>query len=67
LLSRHPRAAAAFLLERIRRGFCQEAVDEQAADLLSYGEAKLVFTEDEEEVDKLLAERRAADAGDRTG
>ncbi len=37
-----------------------------SADLLSYGEAKLVFTEDEEEVDKLLAERRAADAGDRT-
>jgi len=30
-------------------------LDEEAAYLLSYGEARLVFAEDEEQVDKLLA------------
>src|SRR5882757_8335088 len=36
-------------------GLYREVLDEEAAYLLSYGEAKLVFAEDEEQVDKLLA------------
>src|SRR5207253_9242073 len=35
-------------------GLYREVLDEEAAYLLSYGEAKLVFAEDEEQVDKLL-------------
>src|SRR5258707_11597669 len=36
-------------------GLYRDVLNEEAAYLLSYGEAKLVFTEDEEQVDKLLA------------
>ena len=36
-------------------GLYRDVLDEEAAYLLSYGEAKLVFAEDEEQVDKLLA------------
>src|SRR3954471_8694472 len=36
-------------------GLYRDVMDEEAAYLLSYGEAKLVFAEDEEQVDKLLA------------
>jgi long-chain acyl-CoA synthetase len=36
-------------------GLYREVLDEEAAYLLGYGEAKLVFAEDEEQVDKLLA------------
>src|ERR1700742_4350886 len=36
-------------------GLSRDVLDEEAAYLLSYGEAKLVFAEDEEQVDKLLA------------
>src|SRR5438067_11977141 len=35
-------------------GLYRDGLDEEAAYLLSYGEAKLVFAEDEEQVDKLL-------------
>src|SRR4051794_23707814 len=35
-------------------GLYREVLDEEAAYLLGYGEAKLVFAEDEEQVDKLL-------------
>ena len=35
-------------------GLYRDVIDEEAAYLLSYGEAKLVFAEDEEQVDKLL-------------
>src|SRR3954453_4745859 len=35
-------------------GLYRDVMDEEAAYLLSYGEAKLVFAEDEEQVDKLL-------------
>ena len=35
-------------------GLYRDALDEEAAYLLGYGEAKLVFAEDEEQVDKLL-------------
>ncbi|MBR0694910.1 long-chain fatty acid--CoA ligase [Bradyrhizobium lablabi] len=35
-------------------GLYRDVLDEEAAYLLSYGEAKLVFAEDEEQVDKLL-------------
>src|SRR5882672_10221881 len=43
-------------------GLYRDVLDEEAAYLLSYGEAKLVFAEDEEQVDKLLmlAERAPA-------
>ena len=40
-------------------GLYRDVLDEEAAYLLSYGEAKLVFAEDEEQVDKLLDARRA--------
>jgi long-chain acyl-CoA synthetase len=36
-------------------GLYRDMLDEEAAYLLSYGDAKLVFAEDEEQVDKLLA------------
>src|SRR6266576_2694327 len=36
-------------------GLYRDVLDEEASYLLSYGEAKLVFAEDEEQVDKLLA------------
>lgn len=36
-------------------GLYREVLDEEATYLLSYGEARLVFAEDEEQVDKLLA------------
>jgi len=36
-------------------GLYRDALDEEAAYLLNYGEARLVFAEDEEQVDKLLA------------
>src|SRR3954453_23213836 len=36
-------------------GLYRDVLDEEAAYLLSYGEAKLAFAEDEEQVDKLLA------------
>jgi len=36
-------------------GLYRDVLDEEAAYLLRYGEAKLVFAEDEEQVDKLLA------------
>ena len=39
-------------------GLYRDVLDEEAAYLLSYGEAKLVFAEDEEQVDKLLGPRR---------
>ncbi|MBR1120166.1 long-chain fatty acid--CoA ligase [Bradyrhizobium lablabi] len=35
-------------------GLYRDVLDDEAAYLLSYGEAKLVFAEDEEQVDKLL-------------
>src|SRR5437762_5841224 len=35
-------------------GLYRDVLEEEAAYLLSYGEAKLVFAEDEEQVDKLL-------------
>src|SRR6476661_9219882 len=35
-------------------GLYRDVLDEEAAYLLSYGDAKLVFAEDEEQVDKLL-------------
>src|SRR3954463_15645426 len=35
-------------------GLYRDVLDEEAAYLLSYGEAKVVFAEDEEQVDKLL-------------
>lgn len=36
-------------------GLYRDVLDEEAAYLLNYGEAKIVFAEDEEQVDKLLA------------
>jgi long-chain acyl-CoA synthetase len=36
-------------------GLYRDVLDEEAAYLLNYGEAKLVFAEDEEQVDKLLS------------
>jgi len=36
-------------------GLYRDVLDEEAAYLLNYGEARLVFAEDEEQVDKLLA------------
>ncbi|MBO4223560.1 long-chain fatty acid--CoA ligase [Bradyrhizobium neotropicale] len=38
----------------ISLGLYRDVLDEEAAYLLNYGEAKLVFAEDEEQVDKLL-------------
>ncbi len=39
-------------------GLYRDVLDEEAAYLLTYGEARLVFAEDEEQVDKLLDARR---------
>ena len=41
-------------LARMSLGLYRDVLDEEAAYLLNYGEAKLVFAEDEEQVDKLL-------------
>src|SRR5450432_1744840 len=46
---------AAHAVGAMSLGLYREVLDEEAAYLLSYGEAKLVFAEDEEQVDKLLA------------
>src|SRR5260370_15115048 len=45
---------AAHAIGAMSLGLYREVLDEEAAYLLSYGEAKLVFAEDEEQVDKLL-------------
>src|SRR5271167_4738297 len=42
-------------LRAMSLGLYRDVLDEEAAYLLNYGEAKLVFAEDEEQVDKLLA------------
>jgi long-chain acyl-CoA synthetase len=46
---------AAHAIGGMSLGLYRDVLDEEAAYLLSYGEAKLVFAEDEEQVDKLLA------------
>ena len=46
---------AAHAIGAMSLGLYRDVLDEEAAYLLSYGEAKLVFAEDEEQVDKLLA------------
>src|SRR5246500_202916 len=46
---------ATHALGALSLGLYRDVLDEEAAYLLSYGEAKLVFAEDEEQVDKLLA------------
>ena len=45
---------AAHAIGAMSLGLYRDALDEEAAYLLSYGEARLVFAEDEEQVDKLL-------------
>src|SRR5881394_2368749 len=45
---------AAHAIRGMSLGLYRDVLDEEAAYLLSYGEAKLVFAEDEEQVDKLL-------------
>ncbi|QOZ27223.1 long-chain fatty acid--CoA ligase [Bradyrhizobium sp. CCBAU 51753] len=45
---------AAHAIGAMSLGLYRDVLDEEAAYLLSYGEAKLVFAEDEEQVDKLL-------------
>ena len=45
---------AAHAVGAMSLGLYRDVLDEEAAYLLSYGEAKLVFAEDEEQVDKLL-------------
>ena len=45
---------AAHALRAMSLGLYRDVLDEEAAYLLNYGEAKLVFAEDEEQVDKLL-------------
>ena len=45
---------AAHALRALSLGLYRDVLDEEAAYLLNYGEAKLVFAEDEEQVDKLL-------------
>jgi long-chain acyl-CoA synthetase len=45
---------AAHAIGGMSLGLYRDVLDEEAAYLLSYGEAKLVFAEDEEQVDKLL-------------
>src|SRR6516165_9882002 len=45
---------AAHALGALSLGLYRDVLDEEAAYLLNYGEAKLVFAEDEEQVDKLL-------------
>jgi long-chain acyl-CoA synthetase len=46
---------AAHAIGGMSLGLYRDVLDEEAAYLLNYGEAKLVFAEDEEQVDKLLA------------
>lgn len=46
---------AAHALRGMSLGLYRDVLDEEAAYLLNYGEAKIVFAEDEEQVDKLLA------------
>src|SRR4051794_36007650 len=46
---------AAHAIGAMSLGLYRDVLDEEAAYLLSYGEAKLAFAEDEEQVDKLLA------------
>src|SRR4029077_9849624 len=46
---------AAHAIGAMSLGLYRDVLDEEAAYLLSYGEAKLVFAEDEEQVDKLLS------------
>src|ERR1700709_799592 len=45
---------AAHAIGAMSLGLYRDVLDEEAAYLLSYGEARLVFAEDEEQVDKLL-------------
>jgi long-chain acyl-CoA synthetase len=45
---------ATHALRAFSLGLYRDVLDEEAAYLLNYGEAKLVFAEDEEQVDKLL-------------
>src|SRR5438874_5185627 len=45
---------AAHAIGAMSFGLYRDVLDEEAAYLLSYGEARLVFAEDEEQVDKLL-------------
>jgi long-chain acyl-CoA synthetase len=45
---------AAHALGAMSLGLYRDVLDEEASYLLNYGEAKLVFAEDEEQVDKLL-------------
>src|SRR5436190_8825899 len=45
---------AAHAIGGMSLGLYRDVLDEEAAYLLSYGEARLVFAEDEEQVDKLL-------------
>src|SRR6202035_2332266 len=45
---------ATHALRGLSLGLYRDVLDEEAAYLLNYGEAKLVFAEDEEQVDKLL-------------
>jgi long-chain acyl-CoA synthetase len=46
---------AAHALGAMTLGIYRDALEEEAAYLLNYGEAKAVFAEDEEQVDKLLS------------
>src|SRR5262249_52938686 len=55
----HPRdwvaaEIASHAIGALSLGLYRDVLDEEAAYLLNYGEAKLVFAEDEEQVDKLL-------------
>src|ERR1700753_349260 len=45
---------AAHAIGGLSLGLYRDVLDEEAAYLLNYGEARLVFAEDEEQVDKLL-------------
>jgi long-chain acyl-CoA synthetase len=45
---------ASHALRAMSLGLYRDVLDEEASYLLNYGEAKLVFAEDEEQVDKLL-------------
>lgn len=45
---------AAHAVGAMSLGMYRDALDDEVAYLLTYGEAKVVFTEDEEQVDKLL-------------
>jgi long-chain acyl-CoA synthetase len=46
---------AAHAMGAMSLGLYRDVLDDEAAYLLSYGEARLVFAEDEEQVDKILA------------